>query len=96
MANVNPVTDLVTALSGKMNLEPMSAVDIIELNGSETYSLHPQMQIIRVLSGRAWITINSEDRIVAEGDDTMLEQAKEPSVISSLSRRPLVFEIHHL
>jgi len=95
MTNINPVTDLVTALSGKMNLSSDVVVDIIELNGDETYPLPAEAQIIRVLSGRAWITVSGEDRIMENGEDTLLETGKEIAVISSLHSERLVFEVQY-
>ena len=95
MSNTNPVAELVTALSGKMNLELTPVVDIIELNGDETYVLDSQAQIIRVLSGSAWITVNAEDHIVTQDEDTLIEAAREPAILSSLNGRPVVFEIQY-
>jgi len=96
MSTTNPVANLVTALSGKMNIEYTPVTDIIEINGDETYRLDTQTQIVRVLSGSAWITINGEDRILAEDEDTLIETSKEQAIISSLNQRLLVFEIEYL
>ena len=96
MSTTNPVTNLVTALTGKMNIEYTPVTDIIEINGDETYQLDNQTQIVRILSGSAWITINAEDRILAEGEETFIETSRQQAIISSLNQRLLVFEIEYL
>lgn len=96
MTNINPVTDLVMALTGKDFYQSAEPIEIIELGKDETYPLEPQTQIIRVLSGSAWITVNGEDRIVAQGQDMLLKPGKEKVIISSANTRPLVFEIESL
>ena len=96
MSITDPVDDLVTALSGKMRPESAPVLDIIELNGDETYVLDSYAQLIRVLNGSAWITINGEDRIVRQDEDTYIESGREQAIISSLNHRPLVFEIQYL
>jgi hypothetical protein len=96
MSTTNPVIDLITALSGKMNLDTRPVLDIIELNGDETYVLDSYAQLIHVLNGSAWITINGEDRIVGQDEDTYIESCRGQAIISSLNHSPLVFEIQYL
>jgi hypothetical protein len=96
MSITDPVDDLVTALSGKMNVESTPVLDIIELNGDETYVLDSHTQMIRVLKGTAWITFNGEDRVVPQDEDTFIEARREQAIVSSLNHSGLVFEIQYL
>ena len=96
MSTLNPVPALVTALIGKMDHPSDVTTEIIELLGNETYRLEPQEQIIWVLSGWAWITLDGADQIVREGEDMLVKPGKDEAIISSLHSASLVFEIRYL
>ncbi len=93
MSNLNPINDLVVALTGKGFRQEDAFDEIIELAGDETYPLEHQTQVIQVLSGCAWVTLNGEDQVIRQGENLMIEHSREKIVISSLGSRPLVFEI---
>jgi hypothetical protein len=51
-------------------------------------------QIIRVISGFAWITVDGEDIILQRGQEFTLAPSKYPAVISSARIRvPVVYEV---
>jgi len=50
-------------------------------------------QVIRVISGCAWITMNEEDIIVKSGERVTLYPGKYAPVISAVDNGQLVYEI---
>lgn len=66
---------------------------IIELDGFQVYRLENTPQIVRVLSGCAWMTSDGRDIFIPRGEDVFLATTAEASLISSPNARPLVFEV---
>ncbi len=50
-------------------------------------------QVLHVISGCAWITLNQDDIIVQGGDKVTLYPGKYAPVISAMGSRQLVYEI---
>jgi hypothetical protein len=50
-------------------------------------------QLIRVVSGSAWITLNGEDIIVNRGEEVRITPSEHPPVISGVNGRSVVYEI---
>lgn len=69
------------------------APQILELDGFEVFRLRQDAQVIRVLSGCAWITVAGKDIFVPRGEDVHLMPERDVTLISSPNRRPLVFEV---
>src|SRR5262245_38002685 len=93
MAMMNPLTDLATALTEKMNIPSTDYANIIELRNRQTYQLEAHTQIIRVLSGCAWVTVSGTDNVIPEGSEVVIIPNGDHPVISSLNSAPLSFEI---
>jgi hypothetical protein len=93
MPMMNLLADLVVGLTGKMSFPYTDYANIIELYKHQTYQLEAHTQIVRVLSGCAWITISGKDQIVPAGEDVLLTPGKENPIISSVISTPLAFEI---
>lgn len=68
---------------------------IIELDGFEVYRLERRSQVVRVLAGCAWITVAGKDVFVPRGEEMLLSQEREYSIISSPNFRTLVFEVEY-
>lgn len=82
------------------SINPRSGYDrqpgeIIELNGLETHRLESQPQLIRVLHGCAWITVNAQDSVVPCDEIALLAPGREHPIISSANRHRLVFEVQY-
>ncbi len=82
-----------TAPCGTEAIAYDNAAQIIELDGFAVFRLKRQTQLIRVLSGCAWITLAGEDIFVPRGQEILLPAGRECLIISSPNSRPLVFEI---
>ncbi len=66
---------------------------IVELTAGKAYTLVHPTQVIRVVQGNAWITLDGDDYVLKEGQEVMVPVQKEPAVISSPDSKPLVFEV---
>jgi hypothetical protein len=56
------------------------------------YTLPKTVTAVRVLSGRAWVTLLGEDIILYQGESTLLKPGNDGAIVSSLSDSPLVLE----
>jgi len=76
---------------------PATLVDIIErqpvvrLDGKSVYRAERRSNVIRVLTGRAWITFDGQDWLVMSGEEITLTPGHDDAVIGSLNGKPLVF-----
>ena len=54
-----------------------------------------ESQVLRVVSGKAWITMDGEDFLLGEGDEIKLSHGKHKAVISASGHEPLIYEFEH-
>lgn len=52
-----------------------------------------ESQVLRVVSGQAWITMDGEDFVLSEGEELRLSHGKYDAVVSATGHDPLVYEI---
>lgn len=52
-----------------------------------------ESQVLHVVSGTAWISMDGEDIILNEGEEVRLSRGKYDAVVSSSDRHPLIYEI---
>lgn len=52
-----------------------------------------ESQVLRVVSGQAWITMDGEDIILGEGEEIRLSHGKYHALVSAADKKPLVYEI---
>ncbi|NWG17739.1 MAG: hypothetical protein HXY41_14020 [Chloroflexi bacterium] len=67
--------------------------NVRRLDANDVAVLPLANQVVRVLSGAAWVTLNQDDIIVKSGEKITLYPDKYPPVISALDNRQLVYEI---
>ena len=60
----------------------------------ELYRLPPAARDVRVLAGRAWLTVAGEDIFVTLGEKMSLPPRKDGALISALDQCPLILEIY--
>jgi quercetin dioxygenase-like cupin family protein len=63
------------------------------LKHGETFRLDHRSRMIRVVSGKIWITWDGEDYILAEGETMMFPTGTEDAVISVLQEGESVFQL---
>jgi hypothetical protein len=73
--------------------EADSSLEIFKQNKGTTHKLPQTCQLIRVLSGCAWISINGEDIIVESGQEIHLAAGEYAGVISNLCDDLLVYNL---
>lgn len=66
---------------------------IVELTAGKAYNLVRPTQVVRIIRGNAWITLDGEDYVLKAGQEVMVPVQKAPAVISSPNSQPLVFEV---
>ena len=52
-----------------------------------------ESQVLHVVSGKAWITMDGKDYILAEGDELRLSRGKYDAIVSTADNHPLVYEV---
>jgi hypothetical protein len=63
------------------------------LRRGETFRLDYRSRMIRIQSGRIWITWDGEDYVLAAGEDMMFPTGTEDAVISVLQEPAATFEL---
>ncbi|MBI5670691.1 MAG: hypothetical protein HZC41_22080 [Chloroflexi bacterium] len=63
------------------------------LDGRDVRRLTNVEQVVRVVAGSAWITLDGEDILVNRGETVTLQPGVYPPVISSMNGRPLEYEV---
>jgi mannose-6-phosphate isomerase-like protein (cupin superfamily) len=63
------------------------------LDGRDVRKMTNVAQVIRVVAGSAWITLNGEDIFVNRGEQVRVEPGEHPPVISGVNGRSVVYEI---
>jgi hypothetical protein len=51
-----------------------------------------ESQVLRVVSGKAWVTMDGEDVVLQPGDEIKLSRGKYDAVVSAAGDEPLVYE----
>jgi mannose-6-phosphate isomerase-like protein (cupin superfamily) len=51
-----------------------------------------ESQVLRVISGKAWVTMDGEDVVLKPGDELKLSRGKYDAVVSATGDEPLVYE----
>jgi mannose-6-phosphate isomerase-like protein (cupin superfamily) len=51
-----------------------------------------ESQVMRIVSGTAWVSIDGEDVILSPGDELKLSHGKHKALVSPASDEPLVYE----
>ena len=70
-----------------------SALRVFQLSKGSVHKLERSCQVIRVIAGCAWITLNSQDIIVESGHEIRLDPGEHSAVISNLCDDLLVYKI---
>ncbi len=68
-------------------------VETFQLQVGDVRPLERQSQVLRVVSGHAWITMDGKDIVLKRGDELTLNQGTHPAVISAAGLRPVVVEV---
>lgn len=68
----------------------MQSKHILEIEN--IYKLPKTVTTVRVLSGRAWVTLLGKDIILRQGESAVLKPGNDGAVVSSLSDVPLILE----
>jgi hypothetical protein len=68
-------------------------LEVFRQNKGSTRELPKTCQLIRVLSGCAWISINGEDIIVESGHEVHLAGGEYAGIISNLCDELLVYQV---
>ena len=56
-----------------------------------TYTLERHEQFLRVISGFAWVTVDREDFILAQGQEVQIKPGSAPVLIEAMRHQPLIF-----
>ena len=81
------------AVSNSTRPAPILVTTCVTLQEGDVYRLPPSCRAVWVVSGRAWMTHAGEDIVLDQGDQTTFTRHKDPVVITSTGRVPLVLEI---
>jgi hypothetical protein len=74
----------------------VDAVQSVNLNSGEHRWLTRSMQVVRVISGTAWITSSQADYVVGEGGAVVLQPTQYRPLIGTLNSQPITFESQRL
>lgn len=74
------------------NRKSLSPLRLI-LYRNEVFRLPRACQEIRVLSGRAWVTVSEKDLFLGSGDSLALNPKRSLALASPLGDAPLVMEV---
>jgi mannose-6-phosphate isomerase-like protein (cupin superfamily) len=72
-------------------IEPHIKTSIELLNGYVNTEKR-QSQVLRIVSGEAWVTMDGEDFALKEGDELKLSHGADKALISSADNSPLVYQ----
>ncbi|HEX3050974.1 MAG TPA: hypothetical protein VHP83_09990 [Aggregatilineaceae bacterium] len=72
---------------------PSYASQVFQLSRNGTHRLSCGGQVIRVISGQAWLTFNHQDRILEGGDEVRLPASSAKAVISNLGTGHLFYVV---
>ena len=52
-----------------------------------------ESQVIHIVSGTAWVTMDGKDVILTEGEELRLSRGKYDAIVSTANNEPLVYEV---
>jgi hypothetical protein len=93
MASDTATLDQLTAYPRRKSANGIERRPDVVLQGKSTYRMQRRSQVIRVVSGCAWITFGGVDFVVYGGEELTLAPGKDSAVISSANELALVFTI---
>ena len=64
----------------------------IELMTGYVRSEKRESQVLRIVSGTAWVSMDGEDVILQSGEELKLSHGKHQAVVSPAGHEPLVYE----
>jgi hypothetical protein len=64
----------------------------IELMNGYVRSEKRESQVLRIVSGKAWVSMEGEDTILEPGQEFKLSHGKHQAVVSAVGDDPLVYE----
>lgn len=73
------------------SMEPLTKSKI-ELMKGYVRDEKRESQVLRVVSGNAWVTIDGEDVVLKAGEELKLSRGKHDAVVSPAGSEPLVYE----
>jgi len=79
-----------TWLQGVLNMVKPNPVQI---NPGDAYRLNNAPQVIRVVSGSAWISYDGKDVVLRKGRNMYLPKIAFPAVLSPIGEIPVLLEI---
>ena len=65
----------------------------IQVNPGDVHRLDTAAQVVRIVSGSAWITYNGQDMVLRKGRNVYLPPTSMPSLMSAIGHNPVVFEV---
>lgn len=74
--------------------ETLEQVEIFELAPQRNLIVKPSGQVVAVIGGTAWVTLNGEDIVVCGGETIELTPGKQDVFLSALGGKSVIFEIH--
>jgi hypothetical protein len=77
----------------RANSPAVESSQVFRLGAGSVRTLQRARQVVRVISGCAWITLDGDDIVLCSGETVRLAPGKHPAVISGPSDRPVVYEI---
>jgi hypothetical protein len=81
------------ATCARVNSPAVKPSQTVRLGAGSVRTLQRASQVIRVVSGCAWITLDGDDIVLCGGQAIRLVPGKHPAVISGPSDHPVVYEI---
>ncbi len=82
-----------TAAFARVNSPAVERSQTVRLGAGGVRTLQRASQVIRVVSGCAWITLDGDDIVLCSGQAVRLVPGKHPAVISGPSDYPVIYEI---
>lgn len=64
----------------------------IELMTGYVRSEKRESQVLRIVSGTAWVSMEGEDIVLAPGEELKLSHGKHNAIVSPAGQEPLVYE----
>ncbi|MGO8694867.1 MAG: hypothetical protein ACLQMF_14490 [Rectinemataceae bacterium] len=85
-------TAAVREKAGRSESRPNPTLRLVLLH-NEVFLLPRSSRVLQVLSGKAWVSFEGEDRIIESGDSLALSRARNGAVISATGKEALLFEV---
>ncbi len=82
-----------TATFARVNSPAVERAQTVRLGAGSVRTLPRASQMIRVVAGCAWITLDGDDIVLCSGQEVRLVPGRHPAVISGPSDYPVIYEI---